>query len=146
MTTLDISTTLATGLQRAAVAGFAADGTCLVAIDPTHADVVVPCDLLQTSDIALLRLAAGDLVMVWLSSNRDARGVVFGRIGPSQASKAGHEVPDHLVLEAKKGLTLQCGEGSITLRGDGKVLIKGKELVSRAEGVNRVKGAAVAIN
>jgi hypothetical protein len=84
--------------------------------------------------------------MVWLPENHEERGVIFGRIGSSMSGKSEHEAPEHLVLEATKGLTLQCGEGSITLRGDGKVLIKGKELVSRAEGTNRIKGGAVAIN
>ncbi|HKM56274.1 MAG TPA: hypothetical protein VJY33_22910, partial [Isosphaeraceae bacterium] len=56
------------------------------------------------------------------------------------------EPPDELIFEAKQSLTLKCGEGSITLRGDGKILIKGKDLVSRAQRMNRIKGGAVAIN
>ncbi|MBK9989736.1 MAG: hypothetical protein IPP19_03090 [Verrucomicrobia bacterium] len=142
----DVASLCMHGLQRAAVTGFTAEGVCLVAVELIPNDSVVPCDLLQTTDLGLLRLATGDAVMVWLPTNTSERGVIFGRIGPSVVSKSGLEPPDHLVLEAKQGLTLQCGEGSITLRGDGKVLIKGKELISRAEGMNRIKGASVAIN
>lgn len=51
-----------------------------------------------------------------------------------------------LRIEAKKEITLQCGESSITLRSNGKVVIKGNEIISRARTVNKVKGATVRIN
>jgi hypothetical protein len=53
---------------------------------------------------------------------------------------------EQLVLEAKQQIELRCGESSITLRKDGKILIKGAELVSRASRSNRIKGASVEIN
>jgi hypothetical protein len=53
---------------------------------------------------------------------------------------------DQLVLEAKQQIELRCGDSSITLRQDGKILIKGAELVSRASRSNRIKGASVEIN
>jgi hypothetical protein len=55
-------------------------------------------------------------------------------------------VPDDLVLEAKETVTLRCGDGSITIRADGKILIKGKDLVSHAQRANRIKGGSVSIN
>ena len=55
-------------------------------------------------------------------------------------------VPDELVLEAKHTLTLRVGDGSITIREDGKILIKGKDLVSHAARTNRIKGGSVQIN
>src|ERR1044071_4204860 len=39
-----------------------------------------------------------------------------------------------LTFEATEEITIMCGKSSITLRRDGKVLIKGTELVSRASG------------
>jgi hypothetical protein len=53
---------------------------------------------------------------------------------------------ERLVLEAKQQIELRCGESSITLRKDGKILIKGADLVSRASRSNRIKGASVEIN
>jgi hypothetical protein len=86
-------------------------------------------------------------VLVWLADDDDERGVIIGRIGPSHApAPPPEELPEELVIEAKNNLTFKCGEGSITLRSDGKVLIKGKDLVSRAQRMNRIKGGAVAIN
>ena len=105
------------------------------------------CDLLQTSEGTCPHLASGDTVLVWLPENDEQRGVVLGRIGPSRAAVSkDKDTPDEIVIEAKKNLTFKCGDGSITLRKDGKILIKGKDLVSRAKRMNRIKGGAVTIN
>jgi hypothetical protein len=51
-----------------------------------------------------------------------------------------------LVITAENELVLKCGESTITLTKAGKIIIRGKYLLSRAEGVNRIKGGAVQIN
>jgi len=51
-----------------------------------------------------------------------------------------------LVISAEQELVLKCGESTVTLTKDGKITIRGKQLLSRAEGVNRIKGGAVQIN
>lgn len=109
----------------------------------------VTCELLHSSTEPL-HLARGDKVLLWLPGGNE-HGVILGRIGPSQAAEpmpdaATEETPEQLVLEAAKNLTLKCGAGSITIRADGKILIKGKDLVSHAQGTNRIKGGSVAIN
>ena len=53
---------------------------------------------------------------------------------------------ERIVIEGKSEVVLTCGEGSITLRKDGKILIKGTQLLSRATGSNRIKGGSVQIN
>ena len=53
---------------------------------------------------------------------------------------------ERLVLTAEKEIVLECGQASITLRKDGKVLIRGAHLLSRSSGPNRIKGASVQIN
>ncbi|MHC4216005.1 MAG: hypothetical protein ACYSWP_21855 [Planctomycetota bacterium] len=113
----------------------------------TQPEKKISCNVMQTSDGSGLRLAAGDTVLVWLPEGDEERGVVLGRIGPSRAAvNKQKETPDEIVIEAKKNLTFKCGDGSITLRKDGKILIKGKDLVSRAKRMNRIKGGAVTIN
>jgi hypothetical protein len=86
--------------------------------------------------------------LVWRSEQPHERGVVLGRIAGAQdvSGPATEHLPDELVLEANHALTLRVGEGSITIREDGKVLIKGKDLVSHAQRVNRIKGGSVSIN
>jgi len=51
-----------------------------------------------------------------------------------------------MTIEAHEEIVLKCGEGSITLRKDGKIIIKGTHLLSRATGPNRIKGGSVQIN
>ena len=104
------------------------------------------CQVLCASGTPYL-LAPGDAVFVWLPNEPTGEGIVLGRIGPSRAgSPSPDEPPAELVLEARSTLTLRVGDGSIEIRADGKILIKGSDLVSHATRVNRIKGGAVAIN
>jgi len=54
--------------------------------------------------------------------------------------------PETLHLKAKKELILSCGESSITLHSNGKIAIRGKYILNRATGVNRILGGSVQIN
>jgi hypothetical protein len=112
------------------------------------------CDVLQTGERPAA-LAPCDQVLIWHPGRADERPIVLGRIGPARDCADSRvdstdadvdAVPAELVLEARKTLTLRVGDGSITIRADGKVLIKGKDLVSHAQRVNRIKGGSVAIN
>jgi len=133
-------------MVRGNVLAIHSDGSILVGCEDERPGGL-PCHILQTSAGPGLCLAVGDRVLVWLPEDEGERGVVLGRIGPSQAPAVQEqETPEELVIEAKESLTFKCGEGSITLRKDGKILIKGKDLVSRAQRMNRIKGGAVAIN
>lgn len=53
---------------------------------------------------------------------------------------------EKVVIEAKEEIVLRCGKGSICLYKNGRVVIKGTNLVNRSRGVNKIKGAAVRIN
>ena len=134
----------------------------VTAVDGEALDVLTDsgllrCDVLQGGGEPLA-LARGDSVLVWYSGREVDHGVVLGRIGPSRlpavpipldegpAASAAADGPDELVIEAKKTMTLRVGSGSITIRDDGKILIKGSDLVSHAQRTNRIRGGAVSIN
>ena len=51
-----------------------------------------------------------------------------------------------VVLEGKEEVVLKCGEASITLTKAGKILIRGKYLLNRSTGVNRIMGGSVQVN
>jgi|JI6StandDraft_1071083.scaffolds.fasta_scaffold73467_2 hypothetical protein len=51
-----------------------------------------------------------------------------------------------VVLEAADEIVLQCGTASITLRRNGRVVIRGAYVETRSQGVNRIKGGSVQIN
>lgn len=56
------------------------------------------------------------------------------------------QVAEQSMLVATKQLTLRCGKASITLTKSGKIILRGKYILSRSEGVNRIKGGSVQIN
>jgi len=51
-----------------------------------------------------------------------------------------------VVLEGKEEIVLKCGDASITLTKAGKILIRGKYLLNRSTGVNRIMGGSVQVN
>ncbi len=51
-----------------------------------------------------------------------------------------------ITLEAENKIVLKCGKGSITIQKDGKIVVKGTNLLSRSSGINRIKGGSVGIN
>lgn len=107
-------------------------------------------------------LHVGDTVLLAFDSESDLRPIIVGslvsrlpRVQPDQSGNplaAGTPVDEVMVdgkaitLQAKEQIVLRCGESSITLRRDGKILIKGVHIVSRAQQTNRIKGGSVAIN
>jgi len=51
-----------------------------------------------------------------------------------------------ITFEGQDEIVLKCGESSITLTKSGKILIRGKYLLNRASGVNRIMGGSVQVN
>jgi hypothetical protein len=51
-----------------------------------------------------------------------------------------------VVLDAAEEIVLRCGQASITLRKNGRVVIRGAYVETRSRGVNRIKGGSVQIN
>ena len=51
-----------------------------------------------------------------------------------------------VLLEGKDEIVLSCGAASITLRRNGRVIIRGVQIESHAAGLQRIKGAAVKVN
>lgn len=79
----------------------------------------------------------------------------FGNQSPGKNElelDADHKIDDvqvdgeRITLKGKKEIVLKCGEASITLTRSGKVLIRGKYLLNRSSGVNRIMGGSVQVN
>ena len=51
-----------------------------------------------------------------------------------------------VLLEGQEEVVLKCGEASITLKRDGKLILRGAYVETHAKGVNRIKGGSVKIN
>lgn len=67
--------------------------------------------------------------------------------GPEDRSaNASGEMPDELVIEARRRITFRCGKSSITLYPNGKIALRGSYILSDAEGVNRIAGGRIELN
>ncbi len=80
---------------------------------------------------------------------RSDRPVIVGLLvgGPPFAKPLTATVDgQRVVIEGKDEIVLRCGEASITLRRNGRVVIRGSYVETRSRGVNRIKGGSVQIN
>lgn len=57
-----------------------------------------------------------------------------------------HVDGQRVVIEGEDEIVLQCGQASITLRRNGRVLIRGTLIESHASGTHRIKGGSVQVN
>jgi hypothetical protein len=134
------------------------------AAGPLPARSLVPLD-----DDAVSRAVASRQPVVLLFENGDQRlpiiagllqaepgAALLGSLlhGPPQAAAA--SVPTRglearldgkrVVLEGEHEVVLRCGEASVTLRRDGKIILRGAYIETTAKGVNRIRGGSVKIN
>lgn len=101
----------------------------------------VLCDFLQTSDQPALDLQPGDRVLLLLPDHPGQNGCVLGRVGPYVRPDR-----DHVVVEAGQSLMIRCGESTVEMRKNGKILSKANEIASIAKRGQRIKGGSVQIN
>jgi len=95
-------------------------------------------------------------VVVFEDGDR-SRPLIVGFIEPldeEQSSPAPESMPvieadvdgRRVRLTAKDEIVLECGSASVTLRRNGRVIIRGTYVETRSEGTNRIKGGQVQIN
>ena len=53
---------------------------------------------------------------------------------------------ENVTIAAHHQITLQCGKSSLILREDGKIIVKGVNILSRASASNKIKGGSVEVN
>ena len=104
------------------------------------------CDFLEMTDQPQISLQTGDLILLLLPKTSEEKGCVLGRIGRYREPEIKQKEPENLVIEANKQLKLKCGQSSIVMRRDGKLVVKGLDIVSRAKRNNKIKGGSVHIN
>jgi hypothetical protein len=122
----------------ARISGLAKDGGVLVDLPgvpgPVPARSTVPVTPAEVGREGLVFFAGGDRnapILTGLLQTADARG---------------SSLPDVLHLEAGRELTLRCGKATLRLTADGRIVIRGADVLTRSTGNNRIKGGAVQIN
>ena len=98
------------------------------------------CEVLLTGNG--MTLAPGDQVLVLPPDAATGMGVVLGRVGRYEAPA----LQASITIEATETLSLKCGEASIDLRADGKVMVRGEDVLLRAKGTQRIRAGTVSIN
>lgn len=109
----------------------------------------VPARSLVALDAATVRAAIADGRGVLLIFEQGAtdRPIVLGLLQDCAAEPTvAHVDGTRVVLEGKDEIELRCGAASITLRRNGRIVIRGVDVETRATGRNRIRGGSVAIN
>ncbi|HLL55498.1 MAG TPA: DUF6484 domain-containing protein [Myxococcaceae bacterium] len=146
------------------VAGVDASGVILVDFEgngsgPRPAQTTVALTPPLVRDAVVTRQRA-----VLIFDNGDpGRPVIMGLLQPevptplvdtvlAEVSREEDEAPEATVdgkrvtIEGKDEIVLKCGQASITLRRNGKIILKGTYVESHATGTNRIKGGSVQVN
>jgi hypothetical protein len=124
------------GVHRAEITGIGPDGRAEVLI-PALGETPQPAQSLVPLPAAAVGRQAAVTMM-------DDQPLILGLIQPLAPEVEADG--EKLVLEARREVTLRCGKASIHLTADGRVTIRGTQVLSRSDGPNRVQGASVQLN
>jgi hypothetical protein len=139
-----IDTVSIPGVVTATLAGFTGTGAPVVDI-PGHSrrthTAARSCVPLHSIDVGK------QVVIVPDAQNPDSPIVVGVVHTPTSRTVVDIIADGHgVTICAAESIILKCGEASITLNRDGKVVIRGKHVVTHASGVNRIRGGSVQLN
>jgi hypothetical protein len=94
-----------------------------------------------------------DVVLVFDGGDRSrpiVTGVLRGKPGWPLDPAPGRVKMDvdgeRLTVTATHELVLRCGKSVLTLRSDGRIVLRGEEIVTEATGANRIRGGSVQLN
>jgi hypothetical protein len=152
-----VSRTAASGLVVGQIVELTAGGRALVDYPGIDAGPCEAASILSGEPCGDRATIVGRPVLLWIDATTGTPvilGLIHDQLAPKPVKRSTSKTKpmdvrvdgERVVLEAKQQIELRCGESSITLRKDGKILIKGTDLVSRASRGNRIKGASVEIN
>ncbi len=108
---------------------------------------------LTTTQAQAAVVAGAEAVLVFAEGDPE-RALVMGLVlqaleepaEPEEKPAVARIDGQRVVLEGKEEVVLKCGEATLTLRANGKVVIRGAYVETRARGTNRIKGGSVQIN
>lgn len=123
------------------------DGGDVGVVTPGNPPIRTKCDVLLTANSPQLALTLGARVLVLLPAAGESRGCVLGLVATYTVPRPELERPPARVrLAAQLELVLECGKASLTMHEDGRVVIKGTDIVSHARRTQKIRGGTVHIN
>lgn len=93
-------------------------------------------------------LAIGCKVLLLFEDGDCSRPIVLGLVLDQVQSpgRTVHIKANAITLEATEHITLKCGQSKLEALENGKLKLKGKDIVSRAARSNRIQGSTVKMN
>jgi hypothetical protein len=148
------------------IAGAGVDGSLLVDFEGNaHGPLSARSTVALDASAVLSALASRQAVVLLFEQGDPALPLIVGLVQPKAGTpllelmlpeppaQAESEAPrvatvdgERVTIEGRDEIVLRCGEASITLRRNGKVIIRGAYVETHAAGTNRIKGGSVRIN
>jgi hypothetical protein len=146
----------ATSVHLATIVSISAEGELQVQLDPGGPAVVARLAVAATRERIDVAIAQCQQTVVLFENGDRARPIILGFIEtlPAPAAPPAETVQvveadvdgKRVRITAQDEIVLQCGPASVTLRRNGRVLIRGTYIETRSDGTNRIKGGQVQIN
>ena len=109
---------------------------------PAAARTVIALDRDTVADA----IASKRGVLLTFERGRPELPIVVGLLQDTPAPEVVEVDGQRVVIDGKDEIVLRCGAASITLRRNGRVVIRGTYVETRSVGVNRIRGGSVLIN
>jgi len=153
-----------TGARIGQIVAVDAAGLLTVAVAPTQEKQTAKLAVAADAERVRLAIESRQPVVLAFENGDTNRPIVIGFVEPplvmrsdSELAAVGNAVTSSPVIEAdvdgrrvrvtaQDEIVLECGAASITLRRNGRVVIRGTHVESQSEGTNRIKGGQVRIN
>ena len=141
--------------QTATVVSLTADGIPEIQLDPGGPTVPARLAVPATRGRIEAAIAQCQQTIVVFENGDRTKPIIVGFIetiqpDPPESEKAPIIQADvdgkRVRVTAQDEIVLQCGSASVTLRRNGRVIIRGTYVESRSDGTNRIKGGQVQIN
>lgn len=147
----------ATSVHLATIVSITDEGEPQVQLDPGGPAVSARLAVAATRERIETAIAQCQQTLVLFERGDRTRPIIVGFIEALQPAAPVTPVETAPVVEAdvdgkrvrvtaQDEIVLQCGSASVTLRRNGRVLIRGTYVETRSDGTNRIKGGQVQIN
>ena len=142
------------------IVGLASDGAVSVELPGTEGGRPARLAAPLSQDELMAAMQASCPVVLTFENADPALPIIIGIIQPPIADRAAAAAEGERAVEvieanvdgkrvrivAEDEIVLECGSASITLRRNGRVVVRGTYVETNSEGTNRIKGGQVRIN
>ena len=137
------------GAQLGHLVSIDVEGRCYVDFPGNVAGpIAAKLALTDTATAELLSYPRGTEVLLVFEDNELARPVIIGKVR-DRLPEAGIEIHirgRRVTVETDEEIELRCGDAKLRISRDGKVVVLGNDVVSRARRENKIRGGTVNIN